>query len=364
MTAKGVDGGRLRPALRRSVSRAGNSLPAVLQIAGAATAGYAIAHFALGHPTPIFSSTVAITALGFSRDARPIRVAETALGIVLGIVLADLLLLGIGRGWWQLFVVLAVTFLTARLLSPSIGFAAAAGVQSALVTLLPVMGGGQLGRMLDGVVGGVVALAATALIPRDPRRESLQAARRLFLECTESLTAINAALRVADAESAMRALERLRATQPLVDAWSASLESGAAVARISPFLRRHVSDFERQRRVQRGMDLATRNLRVIARRVEFLVPDGQPRPALADLLGTISEAIAVLGQALRDPRLFELARRDLTVLAKHLHPALLDDPSMSETMVLVLIRPLVVDLLAATGMEEEEARALLPALPS
>ncbi len=354
----------VRPAMERSLSRTVASLPAVLQIAGAATAGYAIAHFAFGHPTPIFSSTVAITALGFSRDARPIRVAETALGIILGIVLADLLLLGIGRGWWQLFVVLVVTLLAGRLLSPSIGFAAAAGVQSALVTLFPVASGTEFTRVLDGLIGGAVALVATALIPRDPRRAALRDARLLFDECTEALAAITAALRIADADAAVRALSRLRMTQPLVDAWATSLESGSAVARISPFLRRHLADFDRQRRVQRGMDLATRNLRIIARRVEFLVPDGRPRPELAELLGTISECITLLGRALRAPGLFEVARRDLTVLAKHLHPALLDEPSISETMVLVLIRPLIVDLLTATGMDEDEARALLPPLPA
>lgn len=355
----------VRTRLAAATRRSAESLPAVVQISAAATAGYAIAHFGLGHPMPLFSSTVAITALGFTRDARPLRVAETAAGITVGIVLADLLLLGIGRGWWQLFVVLVVTFLVARLLSPSPGFAAAAGVQSTLVSLFPVDGGAELSRVVDGIVGGLVALLFTALIPRDPRRQVRRESRRVFSECSESLLSLSTALRLVDAPSAGRTLERLRGTQPLIDAWSASLDSAVGVAQISPFLRRHRRELVEQRRVLRGMDLVCRNLRIIARRVEVLIRDGRRRPQLADLTAQVGNAVSLLGRAQEDPELAAIARSELEVIAHRLDlEASLPDAGISEGVVLMLLRPLVVDLLTASGMDEDEARAALPRVDS
>ncbi|BDI23747.1 aromatic acid exporter family protein [Herbiconiux sp. L3-i23] len=349
--------------LRESAERSAASLPAVLQIAAAATAAYAFSFSVLGHAAPIFAAAVAINSLGFSRDARPVRVAESALAITLGIVLADLLLLGIGRGWWQLFVVLVVTFAVARLLSASPGFAAAAGVQSSLVTLFPATGGEELGRAIDGVVGGVVALLFTALVPRDPLREVLREAHRVFAECTDAVVDIAAALRTGDEPTAGRALERLRTTQPLLDAWAGSLETAIAVSRVSPFLWRRRRALAEQRRIHRGMDLASRNLRVIARRVDFLVRDGVRRPELGALMAEISSAIALLAATIDDPSSAQAVRDRLVVLAPRLDPAqLAEGASVADGTIVILLRTLTVDLLGAAGMDEDDARELLPGL--
>ena len=93
------------------------------------------------------------------------------------------------------------------------------------------------------------------------------------------------ALRRGDRLRAERGLEKARALQPLVDAWSTSLDSGIAIARISPFLRRQRSELQRHERIRQSTDLATRNLRVIARAWSYLCDDSVPRPVAADLLG-------------------------------------------------------------------------------
>ncbi|RII96041.1 FUSC family protein, partial [Clavibacter nebraskensis] len=118
------------------------------------------AHHVLGHDTPLLATTVTITSLGFVRDARPVRVLETAIGMTVGITLSEVLLLGIGRGAWQLFVIILATLLVARLLSSNAAFAVAAGVQAVLVALLPAPPGGVFVRSVDGLVGGAVALLA------------------------------------------------------------------------------------------------------------------------------------------------------------------------------------------------------------
>lgn len=131
---------------RAALLRLWGSAPAALQIAVAATGGWAFAHHVLGHDTPLLATTVTITSLGFVRDARPVRVLETAIGMTVGITLSEVLLLGIGRGAWQLFVIILATLLVARLLSSNAAFAVAAGVQAVLVALLPAPPGGVFVR--------------------------------------------------------------------------------------------------------------------------------------------------------------------------------------------------------------------------
>jgi hypothetical protein len=212
-------------------------------------------------------------------------------------------------------------------------------------------------------VGGVVALLVTALVPRDPRRAALRDGRTLFSVFRESLDSIVDCLAGADEAAGELALSRLRRTQPLIDSWSATLDTALAVARISPWVRRHLPELRRQERVLAAADLTSRHLRHVARRCEFLVRDGVPRPALAGVVGELATGIRLLGEELGDPMQVGAARSLLTDLARRLDPAVvMPDAGVAESSILLLVRPLAVDLLHATGMELEDARALLPKL--
>jgi uncharacterized membrane protein YgaE (UPF0421/DUF939 family) len=349
--------------LRSSGRRTVESIVPALQIVIASSTSYAVAHYLLGHAVPLLAVTVTISSLGFVRDARPVRVLETAIGIVIGIVLSEALLLTVGQGLWQVALVLMLTLVVARALSPSNAFAVAAGVQSMLVMLLPVPAGGPFVRSIDGIVAGIVALIVTALVPRDPRRLARQDARRLFASLNEALDSLVVALERADEPSAEHALDRLRTTQPVIDGWAASLDSAAAIARISPFLRRRRPDLLAQTRVLRGMDLATRNLRVIARRIDFLVRDGAPRPGIASIMASLGTAVELLGQSLDDPLLADTARVGLVAIAERLRPdTVVAGAPVTDSVVILMMRPLLVDLLTAADLPAEKARALLPEL--
>jgi uncharacterized membrane protein YgaE (UPF0421/DUF939 family) len=342
---------RRRIDVRMALGRTLSSVPAALQIVVAATGAYAFAHFVLGHAVPLVAVTVTISALGFARDARPRRVLESVIGILVGIALAEVILLVIGQGVWQLALVLFTTLLVARLVSPSNAFAVAAGVQSMLVMLLPPPDGGVFIRSIDGLVGGALALLVTALIPRDPRRIALADTRKLHSILQESLdTVVNALVR-ADEPAASLALERLRRTQAVIDESNTSLETAIAVSSISPFLRRHLPGLRRQAALNTGLDLAARHLRLITRRIDFLVRDGVPRPELAALFEVVGDGLAALPE--RSPELVELAARLDPVVA-------LPEADVTDSIMVHLMRPLVVDLLVASGMQLEEARALLP----
>ena len=347
--------------LKESTRRVIESLAPAIQITVGALLAYSLAHYGLNHETPLLAITVCITSLGFSRDARPKRILQTAIGMVVGVAISDLALSVLGSGVWQLGLVLIVVLLAARFISGSSAFALTAGIQAMLVQLLPVPAGGVFIRTSDGLIGGLLAILVTALIPRDPRGLARTDANKLFDFFIESLNSLRLALRDVNMDVADDALRKVRKSQPLIDNWRMSLDSAVAISRISPFLNKYRDELKGQVRLMRGMDLATRNLRVIVRRVDFLLKDGTSRPYLADLCDQLHSAVSLMREGLNDAEALDNAEQELLEIIRQLDPKRFGiADQIREASVLLLLRPLVVDLLCASGMSEDDARAELP----
>ncbi|WP_404433973.1 FUSC family protein [Microbacterium lacus] len=344
---------------RPALTRVRDSGIAIVQIVVAATGAYVFAAFVLGHPAPLLAATVTLSSLGLVRDARPRRVLDTVVGMLVGILVAELLLLVAGPGWWQLALALGLTLTVARFLSAQASFAIAAGIQSLIVMIIPATT--PFVRLLDGVIGGIAALLVTALIPRNPHRAALRDARAVFAALGSASAALVQALRRGDRIRAERGLEKARAIQPLIDNWRSSVESGIAIARISPFLRKRRFELARQERIRASLELAYRNLRVVARRVVYLCDDRSARPVSADLLAEVFRAADALADSLDDITLEPQARATLLAVAAHLDPEkLLPGAPLGELNLVAAMRPLVVDLLMATGLSADDARAAVP----
>ncbi|RFA19335.1 FUSC family protein [Subtercola boreus] len=354
---------RLRAFARVGAARsAGSALP-IIQLVVAVVVSYAIAYYLFGHLTPVTAATVTLSSLGFVRDARPLRVLETAIGVTLGITLSEVILLTCGQGVWQLALSVGFTLFAARFFSAAPGFAIVAASQSALVAILPMAASGPFTRTVDGVIGGVIALLLTALLPRDARRDAHADARRVLRTFSRILERLVVELRRGDASDVGSVLDLARSTQPLMDQWRVSLDSAIGIARISPFLRRRLPDLERLDQMLGGVDLALRDLRVVTRRLSVVMRDGQARPELADLLNELVGAVNLLEQSLDDPVVRPLVRQSLILVAVRLSPGeLFPDSGLVESSVVLELRPLVMDLLTVTGLTPDEARGALPAL--
>lgn len=358
-TTVAVSGWRTRFTPRPGILRVRDSVNAILQIVIAATAAYGFCYYVLGHPAPLLAATVTVSSLGLVRDARPRRVLETVLGMLVGILVSELLLLGFGTGWWQLALALTLSLLVARFLAAQASFAIAAAIQSLIVMVIPA--GAPFLRLVDGVIGGIAALLVTALVPRNPQRAELRDGVALFRAVDGTFATLAQALRRGDRLRAERGLEKARALQSIVDDWRSTLESGLAIARISPFLRRQRFDLKRHEHIRQAMDLATRNLRVVARRVVYQSDDAVPRPVIAAILGEVARGAELIGRSLSDISLAPVAQELLKSIAARLDPAALaPDGSLGEQNLIAALRPLVVDLLTATGMTASDARACVP----
>lgn len=337
-----------------------------------AVGAYAFAEYVLGHSGPLFAATSSLISLGFSREPRMRRVMEVGLGCTLGIVVGDLLLHWLGGAIWVAAVVLLFSILLARFLDSGNIFTTQLALQSLLVVLLPAPSGGPFTRSIDAVVGGLFALIVTVLAPRDPRREPRRDVQKLLHELAEVLRECAAALVDSDSTRAWHALVRGRSCQPLVDGMRHSLRASTEVARLAPAYRRHRDELDRLKESLDFIDLALRNSRVFARRLTSAINHAalsdEATDNIAEVLQDTAAAIDELSLGLAETHdgvrraHLRTARHELSGIALRLHPKLLEVQRLEGETVVMLFRPLMVDLLEATGMDSREARDVLPAL--
>ena len=365
-------GDYVRDVAASGATRVRRSLVSAVGMTVGAVLAYVIAERVLGHSGPIFAATSALIALGFGRDLAVRKVLEVALGCTLGIAVGDLLMHLLGAGLWQASIILFVSLLVARFLDRGVIFATQLGLQSLLVVLLPAPAGGPFTRSLDAVVGGVIALVLTALLPRDPRVEPRRDLRELLDAFSTMLRECAAALADADSTRAWHALVRGRSSQALVDAIRASLKSSSEVATIAPAYRRHRGELEEVEHAVEYLDLALRNGRVVARRLTSVINNAALTQAAAEriagLLEDTADALDDVALGLMAERREEreaqmrIARLELAGIASRAHPRQLEVERLEGEALVILLRPMLVDLLEATGHEHAEAVALLPRL--
>ena len=187
----------------------------------------------------------------------------------------------------------------------------------------------------------------------------------MLRECASALT-------YSDSTQAWHALVRGRNSQPLVDAMRHSLRASGEVATLAPAYRRHRDELDRLEQSLDYIDLALRNSRVFARRLTSAINHAalsdEATENIADVLQETAAAIDELSLGLAEvhegARRSHLrsARQDLGEIAGRLHPRMLEVERLEGETVVMLFRPLMVDLLEAAGIDSREARDILPPL--
>lgn len=350
--------------------RSASSVVPAMQMTIGAVSAFAIALYVLGHTAPLFAATTAIISLGFSRDSRLRRVFEVALGCLLGILLGEWLIHVFGAGLWQAAVVLFISIMLARFIDGSPLFTTQMGLQALLVVLLPAPDGGPLTRSLDAAVGGVIAVLITVLAPRDPRREPQGSLKIVADELTGVLRENALAARTDSAPAAFHALSRARSCQPLIDSTQTSLRHAREIAQLSPAFWRHRDELTSMGETAEFLDLAVRSSRVVSRRLASVINHGavspEAREQLAEIFDLAADATESLGRALMEKTNSArqsnnmMAQNELSDAAVQLHPRELSVDGFEGEGLVLLIRPLVVDLLQATGLSHEDAVQFLP----
>jgi uncharacterized membrane protein YgaE (UPF0421/DUF939 family) len=349
---------RSRLSARARAERLRDAARAILQATLAATLAWLVASELVGHTAPFFAPVSAIITLGLTQGERGRRAVEVVLGVTLGIAVADLLVIGLGTGTWQLALVVALSMVIALLLGSGQMFAQQAAVSAALVaTLQPPDGGVSFARAVDALLGGSIALAISALVlPANPRRMVREAAAPVLAELAAVLDDIATALAERSRDAAQAALVRGRRIEDLERNLDQALIAGRETARLAPPRWRTLGTVDVYADAATQIDLAVRNVRVLARGARRAIDlDENVPPDVSEALHELAAAVRGLGDALDDPGRADAVREPALRAAGKATLVLERTGNLSVTVIVGQIRSTAVDLLRGSGMSYDEA---------
>ncbi|HEU4515384.1 MAG TPA: FUSC family protein [Nocardioidaceae bacterium] len=349
-----------RVSVRSRVARVRSKSWHIGQAAVAAALAWVIAKDVLGHDTPFFAPIAAVVSLGTSYGQRLRRVAEVTVGVAVGVLVADLLVLWVGTSWWSLALVVALAMSVALFLDTGGLLVTQAAVQSIIVvTLLPQPDQALL-RWTDALVGGAVALLAAAVVPGAPLRRPRERAAVVVRKIASLLRAAAETAVDGDLDRAMDTLANARTTESLIRELQAAADEGLSVVRSSPFARRHRGQVRRMVELVEPMDRAMRNTRVLVRRVAAAHYRGELLPdSYIALVAELADATDEMAAALERDEMPSGVREHLLRLGER-SSGVERSTDLSAEVVLAQIRSIVVDLLQITGLGVLEATDALP----
>jgi uncharacterized membrane protein YgaE (UPF0421/DUF939 family) len=327
----------------------------IAQCAVAAALAWLIAREVLGHEEPFFAPVAAIVSLGLSYGKRLRRVVEVTAGVAVGVLIGDLFGHFFGTGAWQIVVVVGVAMTLAVLVDAGTLLIIQAGTQSAIITTLGPSPQAGLGRWLDAVCGGLVALMIAAIVPSSPLRRPREAAAAVGRELAAWLRAAAKAARTSDMELAYRTLESARNSDSALEDLGTATDEGLDVARSSPWWRKHRADMQTVAELAVPLDRAVRNARVLLRRMVVVARrHEQLPPATLSLLEGIAEATTTIERELSGQKTPRLALNQLRSLAAD-STRVPTGQLLSADVVLAQVRALLVDLMQVCGEDADTA---------
>ncbi|MGF1471373.1 MAG: aromatic acid exporter family protein [Rubrobacteraceae bacterium] len=355
----------LRRRLKEGISRLHESGWAMLQTALAASVAYLLAEILIQQERPFFAPVAAVLTLSVALGQRGRRAFEIALGVAVGIGVADLLVLVIGTGALQIALVVILAMAATVFFGGSMLLVNQAAVSALLVVVLqPPDAGFTPDRLIAALIGSAVALAVNYLFPANPERLVLRAARPLFAELVSTLEEVAAAMRAGDLDWAERTLSKARKIDERVVGFQENLAAGYETARFSPPRRRALGHLRLYSAAERRIDLTVRNVRSVARASASAVRRGSPAleplsDAVVDLAGTV-RALDVYLERSGDPG---QTRRLATSASEKATAVLKEHQDLSTSVLVGQIRTTAVDLLIGTGMDPPSALQALERQP-
>jgi hypothetical protein len=349
---------RSRVSMRTRLERLRLAWRSILQAGIAAGLAWLIATEVFGHKQPFFAPVAAVITLGLTISQRGRRAAELAIGVAVGIAVGDLLVFWIGVGAAQLSLVVMLAIAIAIFLGSGQMMANQAAVSAALVaTIQPPTQGVTFGRFLDALVGGAMALLVNAVVlPSDPVRTIRAAARPVLDELAATLDDIAAAIEARDRKLAEAALIRARGIDEFSDRLADAVSTGRETTRFVPPRRRFRGRVEDYAGAAVRIDLAVRNVRVLARgTIRAIRLDENVPPLAAEAIGYLADSVRGFVEAFEHPDHVAAVHEPALRAAATATQVLESTGNMSVSVIVGQVRSTATDLLAGTGMSAEEA---------
>ncbi|MGC4748307.1 FUSC family protein [Micromonospora sp. DT201] len=329
----------------------------------AAALAWVVAHELLHVSQPVFAPISAVSTLAASVGQRLRRTVELIIGVTVGVLIGDLLLLVIGTGWWQLALIVVLAIMVALFLAGSAAVVIQAGATAVLIaTLSPSLRDLEIPRFVDALVGGGVALLVTAvLLPLNPLRVLNRAARPAFDLLVAQLDTTADALATRDAARARVARGELRRNKAQLKAFVEATQGAREASTLSPvhWRERH-GPVSRYAQAAEPIDRAMRNSGTLIRRAVTLIEDGEPVPdSLPRAVADLAEAVRLLKRQFAAGDEPNRARGQALRAVQTAGHAYREGVGFSGAVVVAQVRTTVSDLMVATGLPQEEANHLV-----
>ena len=352
---------RSRASLRaRGARLIANALPIAQTSLGAALA-WVVAHDVIGHQRPFFAPIAATISLGVTLGARGRRTIEMVVGVSVGVLVGDLLTAAIGHGTWQIALFVALAMAAALALGGGpllVGQAASSAVLVA--SLAPPTNGVDLSRSLDALIGGTIGLGIHYLLPVDVVGRARRATAPLIAELAGALEDVADALEARDLDRAEAALERARHADALAARLHDAVSVGVETARLAPPRRGARAQLALYAGAAHHLELAVRNVRVLARgAVRALVLEDNVPPHVPLAVRELAAAVRALGRELETGDGAEEVRDAAVRAAGHATQVLEGTSNLSVSVLVGQVRSTAVDLLRALGLEHDDARRVV-----
>ena len=350
---------RSRTGVRSRVEMLRVVFPAIAQTALAAALAWLAATELIGHEAPFLAPVAAIITLGTTYGQRARRAVEIAVGVALGVLVAELVVLSLGTGPAQIALVVALAMTAAVVLGGGRMVVSQAGVAACLIATVGAPDSITLDRPIDSLCGGAAGLfVGLVLFPIDPLRLARRWRDPLLDELRAVLDDIREAIAAGDHDAAADALGRARGLDALSQRHIEATTVGGEIARGSPLRRRALPALAREAQGAAGIDLAVRNVRVLARGAVRAVDleAHVPREMLL-ALEELADAVARLPAALDDPRRHGEAARDAALRAAgHASVVLEQTSNLAASVIVGQVRSMASDLVGVLGLPADEAR--------
>lgn len=332
----------------------------IVQCGISAGVAWFIAGYLFENPDPFFAPIAAVIVLGMSYGQRLERAVQVVIGVAIGVLVGDVLIHLVGSGYVQVALIVMIAMAVATMLDAGVLMTTQAGVQAIFITMLLPQEGAAFSRWTGAVIGGLVALAAATITPASPLRKPRRHAARIVTEIADVLHLTATALRSRNLDDADDALRRARASERALETLHDLSDDGLAVVRSSPFRRGHLPAVQAIAELLEPLDRAIRNIRVLVRRANVAIREGEDVPkAYIDLVDDLAAIAEAMAGELDERHLPRRARGDLRDLAER-SCYVTAHPSLSSEVIRAQIRSAIVDLLMVTGLPHEEALGYVP----
>ena len=348
--------------IKERLHRVSGNLVLAFQTAIAAALAWTISHEIIGNPEPIFAPIAAVGTLAASVGQRLSRIAELAFGVALGIGAADLLILTVGSGPWQLGLIVVLAIVIAVFLGAGPGGVIQAAATGVLVVgLSPRHPDLEFSRVIDAVVGGLVGLAVIGLLlPLNPLRVVERAARPALNMLADQLEATGRALERGDPAMAQAALDRLQELQERLKHFEEALAGGRETATLAPVRWHRRAALTQYVESAEYIEHAVGNSGALIRRAVTALEDGEAVPAaLPSAVTLLAESVRALHRELAGGRDAQHARQTAREAVARAGQAYAEGVGFSLSVVVAQVRTTASDLLRATGIDRAESNRMV-----